>query len=180
MRILGIDPGLSTIGIGLIEVTKGGQPVAVEWLTIETEPHLPLALRLKELAEDLKKYIDDAKPDLAVVEKLFFSRNKRTAMDVSQARGVILATLAQNGTQILEATPLQLKTAIAGDGRADKKQMQAMVKRTLKLEEIPTPADAADALALALFGAFTPYSQLGRGVPAPGKGAQCRLQRSTL
>lgn len=155
MRILGIDPGLSTTGIGLIEVMKGGQPVAVEWLTIETEPGVQLALRLRELAGDLKKYLDDAKPDLAIVETLFFATNKRTAMGVSQARGVLVATLAQSGIEVREVTPLQLKTAIAGDGRADKKQMQAMVKRTLKLTEVPTPADAADALALALFGAFT-------------------------
>lgn len=155
MRILGIDPGLATVGIGLIEVMKNGEPVAVEWLTIKTEPGLPLALRLKELAEDLRKYIDDAKPDLAVVEKLFFATNKRTAMGVSQAQGVILATLAQSNIELLEVTPLQLKTAITGDGRADKQQMQAMVKRTLKLKEVPTPADAADALALALLGAFT-------------------------
>lgn len=155
MRILGIDPGLATVGIGLIEMTKGREPVAIEWLTIETEPGLPLALRLKELADDLKNSIDAAKPDLAVVEKLFFATNKRTAMDVSQARGVILATLAQNGIEVIEITPPQLKTAIAGDGRADKKQIQAMVQRTLKLKEVPTPADAADALALALYGAFT-------------------------
>ncbi len=155
MRILGIDPGLRTIGIGLIDRAKGRDPVAIEWLTIETEPGLPLAIRLKELAEDLKKFIDDAKPDLAVVEKLFFATNKRTAMDVSQARGVVVATLAGSGIEVMEATPLQLKMAIAGDGKADKKQMQSMVKRTLKLAEVPKPADAADALALALFGAFT-------------------------
>ncbi len=155
MRILGIDPGMTRTGIGLIEAKKNGEFVAIEWLTIETEPGLPLALRLGELAADLKNYLQTAKPDLAVVEKLFFATNKRTAMDVSQARGVIIAALSTAGIDVIEATPLQLKTTITGDGRADKKQMQSMVKRTLKLDVIPTPADAADGLALALYGAFT-------------------------
>ncbi|MSR68061.1 crossover junction endodeoxyribonuclease RuvC [Candidatus Peribacteria bacterium] len=155
MRILGVDPGMTRTGLGLIETTKSGNVQAIEWLTIETPAGLPLPERLSELAADLKQYLDETKPDLAVVEKLFFATNKRTAMDVSHARGVIMATLSSHGIDILEATPLQLKTAITGDGRADKKQMQSMVKRTLKLKEIPTPVDAADGLALALYGAFT-------------------------
>lgn len=155
MRILGIDPGLTTAGLGLIDTGKKQGPKALEWLTIETEKTLPLALRLFELSGDLKEYLKSAKPDLAVVERLFFTVNKQTAMETSQARGVILAVLAGEGIDVLEVTPSQLKTAIAGDGNADKKQMQSMVKRTLKLEEIPSPPDAADALAMALYGAFT-------------------------
>lgn len=155
MRILGVDPGLTRTGLGLIEVPKVGEPRAVEWLTIETPAGLPLAERLRELAADLKQYLRETKPDLAVVEKLFFATNKRTAMDVSQARGVIVAALSEAGIAVVEATPMQLKTTVTGDGRADKKQVQSMVKRILKLKEIPTPADAADGLALALYGAFT-------------------------
>ncbi len=155
MRILGVDPGLTRTGLGLIEVSSTGEPKVIEWLTIETPAGLPLAERLRELAADLKQYLAEATPDLAVVEKLFFATNKRTAMDVSQARGVIVAALSEAGMEVMEATPMQLKTTITGDGRADKKQMQSMVKRILKLKEIPTPADAADGLALALYGAFT-------------------------
>ena len=154
MRILGIDPGMTRTGLGLIEA-GGKEPVAIEWLTIETPVGLPMADRLSELSSDLTKYVRETKPDLAVVERLFFATNKRTAMDVSQARGVIMATLSAHGIEVLEATPLQLKTTVTGDGRADKKQVQSMVKRILKLKETPTPADAADGLALALYGAFT-------------------------
>ncbi len=155
MRILGIDPGLSTAGLGLITVDNRRNIQVLDWLTIETSSSLPLEERLYELSKDLEAYLEKEKPDHAVVEELFFSTNKRTAMDVSHARGVILMVLRKHGITVQKATPLQLKTAITGDGRADKKQMQAMVQRTLKLKEIPTPADAADALALALYGAFT-------------------------
>jgi crossover junction endodeoxyribonuclease RuvC len=155
MRILGIDPGLTTAGLGLIEVTKGRNPTVIEWLTITTEKSLPLPERLAELAKDLRLYLKEAAPDHAVVEKLFFATNRLTAMDTAEARGVILLTLNENGIPIQEVTPLQLKVAITGDGSADKRQVQEMVQRTLKLKELPSPADAADALALALFGAFT-------------------------
>ncbi len=155
MRILGVDPGMTRTGLGLIEVPTSGEPTVIEWLTIETPVGLPLAIRLRELSKDLESCISDMKPDLAVVEKLFFMTNKKTAMDVSQARGVILSILSTHGIDVMEATPLQLKTTVTGDGRADKKQMQTMVRRILKLKEIPTPADAADGLALALYGAFT-------------------------
>lgn len=153
MRIVGIDPGISTAGIGLIEKTADGIR-ALDWLTITTSPSLPLADRLLELATDLRAFLLEAKPELAVVETLFFATNKMTAMDVSQARGVIVVTLKQCGIDVIDVTPLQLKTAITGDGQADKKQMQTMVRRTLNLEEDPTPADAADGLALALVGAY--------------------------
>ncbi len=153
MRILGVDPGLSTAGLGLIETDENGSMKALDWLVIKTVPTLPLPDRLFELATDLEEFLREAKPDLAVVEELFFATNKRTAMDVSQARGVILVTLKKAGIEILSATPLKLKTAVTGDGQADKKQMQSMVKRILHLSETPEPADAADALGLAIFGA---------------------------
>ena len=159
MRILGVDPGLSTAGIGLIAVSKKRAAEALDWLTIETNRTWSLDERLLELGNDLEAYIEEAKPDLAVVEQLFFATNKRTAMDVSQARGVILYVLKRAKIDVLSVTPLQLKTTITGDGKADKKQMQAMVKRILKLKEVPTPADAADALALALYGSFHTVSR---------------------
>ncbi len=167
MRILGVDPGLSTAGLGLIETDEKGSIRAIDWLTITTSSSLALPERLLELALDLEQFLGEAKADIAVVEELFFSTNKKTAMDVSQARGVLLVTLKKAGISVMSATPLQLKTAITGDGQADKKQMQEMVKRILNLTELPEPADAADALGLALFGAYSIRGlQAGFTVPA--------------
>ena len=153
MRILGIDPGLSTAGLGLIDVDGKRNMKALDWLTIEIPIALPLEDRLCELGSDLEEYIKESKPDLAVVEQLFFATNKKSAIEIAHARGVILLILKRYNIDVLHATPLQLKSAITGDGRADKKQMQSMVQRILKLKEIPTPADAADALGLAIYGA---------------------------
>lgn len=154
MRILGVDPGLSTAGIGLIETGKHPLDLrALDWMTITTNAGLPLPERLLELGNDLEEFLTEAKADIAVVEKLFFATNKKTAMETAQARGVIILTLKRHGIEVIDATPLQLKTAITGDGQADKLQMQTMVKRILNLPTLPTPADAADALGLAIYGA---------------------------
>lgn len=153
MRILGIDPGLATVGIGMVEASGPHHLRATDWCAITTKSDVPLAERLKEIATDLRAMVVDFKPELAVVERLFFAVNAQSALEVAQARGVILAVLAEAGVPLLEPTPLELKMAITGDGQADKAQMQSMVALTLKLEEIPTPVDAADALALAVFGA---------------------------
>jgi crossover junction endodeoxyribonuclease RuvC len=168
MRILGVDPGLTTVGLGLIDYQPGKDPSVVEWLTITTDKDNPLSDRLKELADDLRAYLKETKPGLAVVEQLFFAANRRTAMDIAHARGVILSTLRDAGIEVREVTPLKLKTTIAGDGAADKRQMQEMVKRILKLNEIPSPPDAADALALALYGAynFADFKRQSEPVPA--------------
>ncbi len=155
MRILGIDPGLRTIGLGLIEVSPKNACSAVEWLTIETPEKTPLAARLFELFEDLTAYLVEAKPDLVVVEQLFFSTNRRTALDVGKARGAILLAVSKAHIPLLEPNPLELKVGITGDGHADKRQMQDMMMRILQLQEIPKPDDAADALGLAVFGALT-------------------------
>ena len=123
MRIIGIDPGLATIGIGLIESRSSQTVSPIEWLTIETKAGLPMADRLKEIADDLSAYLQENQPELAVIEKLYFSVNEKTALDVAQARGVILATVAAQGIPIIEPTPPELKSCITGDGRADKKQI---------------------------------------------------------
>jgi crossover junction endodeoxyribonuclease RuvC len=154
MRVLGIDPGLATVGLGLVERERGGAHRAVDWLTITTAAGLPLPDRLREIHDDLLRFCEDTRPDLAVVEKLFFQTNVKTAIDVAQARGVILLALAEANVPVLEPNPMELKLAITGDGRADKRQMQDMLTRTLALAQIPSPDDAADALALALFGAL--------------------------
>lgn len=157
MRILGIDPGLATTGLGLIEFLKPNRFKALDWLVITTKPGLETVERLREITDDLRTFIRQEKPELVAIEKVFFATNKKTAIDVSQARGAILLTVHQQGIPILEATPLQLKMAVTGHGQADKKQMQDMVKLALKLSERPEPDDAADALALALYGAYNAH-----------------------
>ena len=154
MRILGIDPGLATVGLGLVDAASVHQITALEWLTITTKAGVPAPERLLEIQKDLTAFIAEAKPEMAVVERLFFETNVQTAMDVAQARGVILLTLGEAGIPVLEPTPLQLKSAITGDGKADKRQVQEMLMRMLNLTAIPTPDDAADALALAVYGAL--------------------------
>lgn len=153
MLILGIDPGLATIGIGIVERGEREAVKAIDWMTIQTPKGLPIGERLVELQKDLMAIVDDVKPDLAVVEKLFFKKNITTAIDVAHARGVILAALTERGVPILEPTPMELKMSITGSGAADKSGIQQMLMMELKLKEIPKPDDAADALALALFGA---------------------------
>lgn len=152
---MGIDPGLATVGIGILDSLNPGQWTAVDWMTIETKAGLDTSDRLLEIHTDLERLLQEFDPDLAVVERLFFATNERTAMDVAQARGVILMTLEEQKVPILEPTPLQLKAAITGDGRADKRQVQDMIVRMLELAEAPTPDDAADALGLALYGAVS-------------------------
>lgn len=155
MRILGIDPGLATIGLGLIEANGPHQMKVVEWLTIKTKAGIPLPERLQEIHKDLAAYVQETKPDLCVIERVYFSKNVTTAIDVSQARGVILTCVAEQAIPLLEPTPSELKSAVCGDGKADKTQMQTMMMHMLELTEIPKPDDAADALALAVFGALS-------------------------
>lgn len=158
VRILGIDPGMTRTGIGIVDAPHPSTITPVEWMVIETEPSLPVSDRLVELSRDMEEILDQFAPDVAVIEKLFFATNTKTAMNTAEARGVILLSVAKRSIPIIEATPLQLKMSIAGDGKADKKQMQSMVQRILKLSSVPTPADAADALGLALYGAYSSAS----------------------
>jgi crossover junction endodeoxyribonuclease RuvC len=155
MRILGIDPGIATVGLGFIEVHDRDRFQSIEWATITTKPNQPLSIRLRELCDDLHQFLTDLKPEVAVMERLFFAKNRTSAMNVAQARGAIITVLEQHGIPLLEPSPLELKLSITSDGKADKRQMQDMVVRTLKLSEIPSPDDAVDALAMALYGTFT-------------------------
>jgi crossover junction endodeoxyribonuclease RuvC len=148
--ILGIDPGLADTGFGLIEKGKGGKISCLSYGSIKTKAGLPMAERLEILNNELKKIIKKYQPALAAVEELFFQNNAKTAIMVGQARGVILLTCRKNKISIAEFTPLQVKQTIAGFGRADKQQVQKMVKLLLNLKEIPKPDDAADALAIAI------------------------------
>lgn len=149
MRILGIDPGTGIMGFGVIDVSQNGLKL-VDAGVIRTAPHTPQDERLEEIYNSLTEIIKDTKPDNFSIEKLFFVRNITTAMSVAEARGVAILAARVNGLPVSEYTPLQIKQTITGYGRADKKQMQEMVRIQLGLKEVPKPDDAADALAAAI------------------------------
>ena len=155
MLILGIDPGLATVGIGIIESDAKEALRVIDYCTIETAKGNANADRLHEIANDLSSIIRKHHPSIAVIEKLYFETNQKTAMAVAEARGAILLTCTQAGLLIIEPTPLELKATVTGDGRADKKQMADMVSRTLKIDLTGVSDDAVDALALSLYGACT-------------------------
>ena len=150
MKILGIDPGIATTGYGLIE-NKGSNLCLLDYGTVITSPKLSNANRLNMLFNELSKIIKKQKPDEVAIEELFFAKNVKTAMMVSQARGVIILSCLKSGMkEINEYTPLQVKLALSGYGRAEKTQVMKMVMTLLNLKEIPRPDDAADALAVAV------------------------------
>jgi crossover junction endodeoxyribonuclease RuvC len=149
MRILGIDPGTGILGFGVVDV-DGRNVQMVDAGVIRTPVKEDDAVRLLTIYEELTDIIAANKPAIMSVEKLFFARNVTTAMTVSQARGVVLLCAKQADMTIFEYTPMQIKQAVTGYGKADKKQMQEMVRVLLKLKEVPKPDDCADALAAAL------------------------------
>lgn len=149
MRILGIDPGTGIMGFGVIDVSKSGISM-VDAGVIKTPPHTPHQIRLHDIYNSLNEIIDQTKPDTMSIEKLFFTKNITTAMGVAEARGVALLVAQQQGLDICEYTPLQIKQTVTGYGKADKKQVQEMVKMQLGLKQVPKPDDAADALAAAI------------------------------
>lgn len=154
MRILGIDPGTGILGFGVIDVVRG-QPVLVDAGVIRTPVKEDDAVRLLTIYEELTEIIALTKPTDMSVERLFFARNVTTAMTVSQARGVVLLCGMQAGMTIAEYTPMQIKQALTGYGKADKQQIQEMVRVILQLKEVPKPDDAADALAAAITHSMT-------------------------
>jgi len=154
MRIIGIDPGTGILGFGVIDVVKG-KTTMVDAGVIRTPVKQADSIRLKTIFDELTQIVKDTKPDQMSVEKLFFSQNVTTAMSVSQARGVVLLIAEQVGMPIAEYTPQQIKQALTGYGKADKKQIQEMVKIVLNLKEVPKPDDCADALAAAITHSMT-------------------------
>lgn len=154
MRILGIDPGTGIMGFGVIDL-KDGSMSMVDVGVITTPPHTPQADRLEDIYSSLNEIISQSKPDVLSIEKLFFVKNITTGMTVSEARGVALLVAKQHNLDIYEYTPMQIKQTTTGYGKADKKQVQEMVKLQLKLKSIPKPDDAADALAAAITHAMT-------------------------
>ncbi len=148
--VLGIDPGLSRCGYGVVRLTKGRKAEALACGVIRTPPSDPLPQRLAALAVELERLLAEVRPAAVSVERVLFQANARTAMSVGQASGLALATAARMGIPVTQYSPNEVKLAVTGDGAADKVQMQAMVARLLNLDAPPKPPDAADALALAL------------------------------
>ena len=153
MFIFGIDPGIAITGYGIIEKDKKILR-CISYGSIKTEPFLAPAERLNKLYNKLNKLLKEYQPKIVATETLYFFKNAKTAIRVSEARGVILLTAAKKKILIKEYTPLQVKINVCGYGRAEKKQVQKMVKKILNLEELPKPDDAADALAIALCAAY--------------------------
>ncbi len=157
--ILGIDPGFGIVGYGVLSSVNGvASPLGHGVIT--TDSSMPLPARLEVIYRDMHTLIDHFKPDAAAVEELFFQHNQTTVIAVAEARGVILLALREKGVAIYEYTPMQVKMAVTGYGKATKKQMQEMTRLRLRLPEIPKPDDAADALAIAL--TLNGASPLGR------------------
>lgn len=150
MRVLGIDPGTGICGFGVVDFSPGKKPKMVTAGVIATPAHTPLSERLVDIYDSLHEIIKETKPDVMSIEKLFFAQNITTAISVSHARGVVMLVGTQAKLPIYEYTPLQIKQTLTGYGRADKKQMQEMVRLHLNLKSIPKPDDAADALAAAI------------------------------
>ena len=159
MRIIGIDPGYAIMGWGIVDYV-GNKFTTVDYGAITTDAEMPTEKRLSILYDELREIIDKYSPDEASVEKLFFNTNTTTAITVAEARGIALLVCEQNNVALNEYTPLQIKMGLVGYGRAEKKQVQEMVKLILNLNEVPKPDDTADALAAAICHAHTGGSRL--------------------
>ena len=162
MRVLGVDPGLSRCGVGVVEGTSH-RPVATRIGVVMTPPTDEIGRRLHLLHDEITTLIAECAPDAIALERVFFNANVRTATGVSQAAGIVLLAAEQAGVPVTEYTPTQVKASVAGAGDADKEQVAFMVRTLLRLAATPRPADASDALALALC-----HLQLGGGLPAGG------------
>ena len=161
MRILGIDPGYGIVGYGVVDHERGKNRYISHGAST-TPAGMPFHLRLMEIYDDMGILIDKYKPDAVAVEELFFNTNVKTAIQVGHARGVILLACGQKGIPIFEYTPLQVKQAVVGYGRAEKKQVMEMTRIILGLKAVPRPDDAADALAIAIFHGHTASSALSQ------------------
>ena len=159
MRILGIDPGIATIGFGLVEAEQG-QARMVTYGAVTTPAGLPLSRRLYQIDRDMEELIGKLRPDVMAIEELFFNTNLTTGIAVAHGRGVILCAAERCGVPLYEYTPGQVKLAVTGYGKAEKRQVMDMTKRLLHLRAVPRPDDAADALALALCHARSFTSRL--------------------
>lgn len=159
MRILGIDPGYAIVGYGILEYEKN-KFYPLEFGAITTEAHTDFQHRLTEVYSAVDEVMKRTKPEALAIEKLFFTTNQKTVIQVAQARGVILLAAAQNGIPVYEYTPLQIKQSVTGYGKALKTQVQDMTKRILRLEKVPKPDDTADRLAVAICHGYSYRSRL--------------------
>ena len=149
-RVLGVDPGLTRCGIGIIEGSIGKPLSLIAVGVIQTPPEAPLEKRLLQLEQELEEWISLHKPDVIAIERVFSQHNVRTVMGTGQAAGIALLVAARRDIPVMMHTPSEVKAAVTGSGRANKKQVAEMVKRLLNLESIPKPVDSTDALALAI------------------------------
>ena len=161
MRILGVDPGIATVGFAVLDAEKRSQRLLTCGV-ITTPAKTQLSSRLDQIYRDLNELIAQFHPEVMAVEELFFSNNITTGIAVAHARGIILCTAAKSGIPLFEYTPMQVKQAVVGYGLAEKRQVMDMVRRLLKLKAVPRPDDAADALALAICHARSATSLLAR------------------
>lgn len=159
MRILGIDPGYAIVGFGILEAEGGGARL-LGCGAINTPAGVPMPQRLLQIQEDMETLIREFSPKVMAIEELFFNTNVTTGIGVAQARGVILASAARLGVSIFEYTPSQVKQAVVGYGKAEKRQVMDMTRRLLRLQAVPKPDDAADAVAIALCHARSRTSRL--------------------
>jgi crossover junction endodeoxyribonuclease RuvC len=150
VRVLGIDPGLTRCGLGVVEGSVGCPLTLVAVGVVRTSADLPVPQRLVEIERGIEEWLDEHRPDAVAVERVFAQHNVRTVMGTAQASGIALVAAARRGLPVALHTPSEVKAAVSGNGRADKAQVAAMVTRLLRLTETPRPADAADALALAI------------------------------
>ena len=162
MRILGIDPGYATTGFGLLQTEGGAGLRLLQYGVVTTPPDLPFPRRLEMLYDDVRQLLEVTKPDVSAVEELFWGHNITTGIGVSHGRGVILLALTKAGVPIFEYTPMQVKQAVVGYGKAEKRQVMDMTRRLLRLEKVPRPDDAADAIAIALCHARSQTSLLAK------------------
>ena len=180
MIILGIDPGYAIVGYGVVSYdNRIFTPITYGAVT--TEAGLDADLRLEQVYDGISAVIDRYQPDAIAIEQLFFTNNKTTGIDVAQARGIILLTAVQRDIEIYEYTPMQVKQAVVGYGKAEKHQVQEMVKNILRLDAIPKPDDTADAVALAICHGHSSGSQLSRLIAkaAENDGAMGKIYRKS-
>jgi crossover junction endodeoxyribonuclease RuvC len=173
LRVLGIDPGLTRCGVGVVDVDRARRGTLVHVGVIRSDPDLPIGERLALVAAGIRDVLDQHRPDAVAVERVFAQQNTHTVMGTAQASGVALLLAAEAGLPAATHTPSEVKAAVTGYGSADKKQVQAMIARILRLDAPPQPADAADALAIALCHAWR------RGATGvPGQDALTPAQRA--
>lgn len=179
VRVLGVDPGLTRCGVGVVDVAKNRTAALVFVTVIRTPPEMPLERRLLAIGAGFERYLDEYRPDAVALEQVFAQLNTRTVMGTAQASGVAMFQAARRGLSVGLHTPTEVKAAITGYGGADKHQVAAMVQRVLGLDAPPTPADASDALALAICHAWKRGAALpgASGTPTPAQEAWLAAER---